>query len=140
MRVVEFESPEFSYCPNCDPGGVGCKIYETRPEVCRVTNCLWMNQDVVPADLRPDRCGVMFEIPPFSLVYVGYVDPKRPDAWKDPAPQLLIQKIKDAGNSVVILSKDKKKTYFSLTAGDTIERVRADLRNCVAKNLERGVI
>lgn len=105
-----------------------------------MTNCLWMNQEVIPDDLRPDRCGIMFEIPPFSIVYVGYIDPERPDAWKDPAPQLLIQKIKDAGNSVVILSQSKRKKYYSLTAGDTIERVRADLQNSVAKNIERGTI
>ena len=38
----------------------GCGIYEGRPATCREFQCLWKARDLVPAELRPDRLGVMF--------------------------------------------------------------------------------
>ena len=31
---------DYEWCSNCEIG-VGCKIYETRPQVCKDFSCLW---------------------------------------------------------------------------------------------------
>lgn len=40
--------------------GKGCRIYETRPTVCRRWFCLWRRIDAMPDEARPDRSGVIF--------------------------------------------------------------------------------
>lgn len=45
-------------CPNCD-AGKGCKIYETRPQVCRTYLCGWRMMDFLDETMRPDLCGVV---------------------------------------------------------------------------------
>jgi hypothetical protein len=99
-----------------------------------------LKQPQIPESFRPDRCGVMFELPSFSRVYIGHVDPSRPDVWKSPQVQVFIQKIKQAGHSVVICTSDKSKTFYSLSEGDTIENVKADLVNCAQKHIAQGLM
>ena len=40
----------------------GCSFYKNRPQVCKSFNCLWLESDVLGADLRPDKCGVVFQL------------------------------------------------------------------------------
>jgi hypothetical protein len=40
------------------PGG--CSIHPTRPEECRLYDCLWM-QGMGPDSWRPDRCGLVLD-------------------------------------------------------------------------------
>lgn len=77
----------------------GCKIYAGRPAPCRLWNCRWLvNQDT--ADLsRPDRSHYVIDIVPdfitmehndtgeqYNLEVVQiWIDPKYPDAHRDPA-------------------------------------------------------
>lgn len=82
----------------------------------------------------------MFERPNHSNLYLGYVDPARPDAWESHPVQVFVQKIKTAGSSVVIFTEDKSRTLYSLKTGDTLENVRNDLSRCVQKHLEQGAI
>jgi hypothetical protein len=48
-------------CVNCKVGG-GCKIYQTRPEGCRVYHCGWRELGELDESWRPDRCGVLIEV------------------------------------------------------------------------------
>jgi hypothetical protein len=41
--------------------GVGCQIYEERPGECKQYQCMWTQMENVSEDLRPDRCGVIFD-------------------------------------------------------------------------------
>jgi len=41
--------------------GGGCSIYESRPTSCREFRCQWLVNESAQDDMRPDRCGVMFE-------------------------------------------------------------------------------
>jgi hypothetical protein len=56
----ELKKPAFTLCQHCT--GSGCGIYETRPSVCRSWNCVWRELGALPDALRPDRCGVMFDL------------------------------------------------------------------------------
>src|SRR5512137_468959 len=91
------ESPANNLCPFCIIGK-GCSIYETRGEGCRLFGCLWWRQTQIPELLRPDRCGVMFELPAYCHTYIGYVDPGNSEAFKKPEVSVLIRKITEAGH------------------------------------------
>lgn len=60
IRSPELVKPAYVLCPHCT--GAGCGIYETRPSVCRSWHCLWRWLGTLPEELRPDRCGVMFDL------------------------------------------------------------------------------
>ena len=81
---------------------MGCAIYDDRPESCLTYQCVWLQDQVMPDDLRPDRCGVMFEIPHGMNTIAGLVDPDRPNAWKAKRVRQLIGKFQEAGYPVLI--------------------------------------
>jgi hypothetical protein len=53
-----FSKPPNTPCPHLVQ--IGCGIYETRPPVCRRFQCAWLAAPNLPAEMRPDRCGVLF--------------------------------------------------------------------------------
>jgi hypothetical protein len=58
--VVEIDKPAWTECSSVADGK--CSIYEKRPESCRKCECAYIQMPwAVPADLRPDKCGVIFE-------------------------------------------------------------------------------
>lgn len=139
MGVPNFNSPEYSYCPKCKPNK-GCTIWKVRPDVCKNTSCVWLKQSQIPDSFRPDRIGVMFELPSASRVYVAHVDPKRPNAWKEGPAQVFIKKIKEAGHSVVVCTKDKSQTFYSLCEGDTLKNVQRQLLNSIQFHQAQGLM
>ena len=110
------ESPAGVMCSK--NSGTGCTIYESRPQVCRPFECLWLQQEQIPDDLRPDRCGVMFEIPYGSDTWIGYVSPDKPDALKEEKVLKLIARINEAGHSVSVMDTQGK-NHFSLAENVT---------------------
>lgn len=139
MAITEFDSPEYSYCKNCVPN-VGCAIWKDRPNVCRNTDCVWLKEEQIPDIFRPDRCGVMFELPSQSSVYVGHVDPDNPEVWNSPELSIFIKKINESGHSVVICTSNKSKTFYSLSKGDTIDNVKKELLRSIKFHKDRGLI
>ena len=53
-------SPIGIYCKHCDHNK-GCTIYKDRPEECRIYQCMWTQMENVGEELRPDKCGVIFD-------------------------------------------------------------------------------
>ena len=47
-------------CPHCDEGR-GCRIYGTRPVVCRGFFCEWRLNPQIPATWRPDKSGIFID-------------------------------------------------------------------------------
>lgn len=76
--------------------GKGCDIYERCPPSCRLWSCAWLTGEFVGR--RPDRSGYVIDIMPDYItlrphdgapekrvpVRQVWIDPGRPDAWKDP--------------------------------------------------------
>jgi hypothetical protein len=139
MKIVEMNSKEYSYCEKCDPG-VGCSIWEKRPDVCRNTNCVWVVEEQIPNTFRPDKVGVMFERPSKCNVYIGHVDPDRVDVWHSPHLAVFVDKINQAGFSVVLCTEKSGENFFSLAPGDNIDRVKAELQSCYNSHKERGLV
>lgn len=54
------KKPAGQICPNHN--GVGCSIYQNRPQTCRDWFCLWRRDDGLPETANPAKCGVAFSV------------------------------------------------------------------------------
>lgn len=54
----ELKKPPGILCSNCDPGK-GCKIYQSRPSVCRNWHCGWRLASSLGPEWRPDRSRIL---------------------------------------------------------------------------------
>lgn len=57
-KVPELKKPNGKLCTFCNKDG--CTIYKERPSDCRQFECAWL-QSGASLDLRPDKCGILFE-------------------------------------------------------------------------------
>ena len=65
-KVPIIDTPEMKkspgvLCPNC-VAGIGCQIYETRPEVCREHYCGWRHLALLDDSWRPDLSNIYVEL------------------------------------------------------------------------------
>lgn len=60
IETIIIDSPAGDLCNYCDKN-VGCKVHEERPKICRDFLCAYAEHERAPIDLRPDRCGIIFE-------------------------------------------------------------------------------
>ena len=85
MAVDEIEKPGHKWCQHCDIG-IGCRIYEDRPESCRVYECLWLKtqklDNPIPLEIRPDKYRVVIGTANDGEDLILYVSQDQPDAWK----------------------------------------------------------
>lgn len=57
--VVEFDKPAWRRCDFCV--GTTCIIYPTRPQSCKDCQCAYIQMEKCGLELRPDKCGIIFE-------------------------------------------------------------------------------
>lgn len=76
IESVMIESPAGVLCDHCDKN-VGCKVHEERPKICRDFLCSYAQQNNAPIELRPDKCGVIFEKLDDDM-FVGTLRPNQP--------------------------------------------------------------
>lgn len=62
-------------CHYCEKNK-GCKIYDERPTICRTFLCAYAQQKKMTEDLRPDKCGIIFEKLDDTL-FLGVVRPNK---------------------------------------------------------------
>lgn len=91
--IPSLDKPAGKWCEHCAIGE-GCKVYETRPALCVDFQCLWLmsqSKDApLPAELRPDRCKVVFSPTTNPDIMAGITMPGAPDAWRRKAARDLI--------------------------------------------------
>jgi hypothetical protein len=72
--------------------------------MCSTYHCAWLWSKTWAEDLRPDRCGVMFE--PVGKrgpeVWIGMVDPKRPSSFREGAARKMIERMTREGFGVIL--------------------------------------
>ena len=137
MAAKEIDLNLNQWCTHC-LSGEGCGIHNDRSQTCRDWECLWLSQPQIPDTLRPDKCGVVFELPNYSTTYVGYVIPDRLGAWEKPDVRVFINKINKAGYSVLIIQGNEQ--FYSLVDGMTKEAMYAELYTSLTKHVEEGII
>lgn len=116
MGVKELDKPNDKWCDHCDKSS-GCTIYETRPESCRIFECVWLQtqtpthpgQTPLPPELQPNRCHVVLcQHPTDEKVIQARVDPVYPDAWKKGPIGRLIARLSEHGVSIIVACGDKR--------------------------------
>ena len=71
LPIKALGKPANMTCVHCDRG---CSIHESKPFECHSFDCSWRQSGVDNDDLRPDKCGVVFEKTDKSTVF-GNVSP-----------------------------------------------------------------
>src|SRR5215831_5876594 len=83
LDVPEAGKPRNDWCPHCNHHG--CKIYESRPQICRDYTCAWLVNKSYPDYWKPSECGMIVDFGeaegalPALLIHV---DPDTPDRWR----------------------------------------------------------
>jgi hypothetical protein len=101
VPVKEIGLPAFTQCPQLQPmpaAKPGCGIYAQRPRSCRNWSCLWLKNVDWDDELRPDRCGVVFdEVPDIIRIQdkehpcmQGWVRPGMPEDFWQRQPVLAV--------------------------------------------------
>jgi len=100
LEIEELKKPAGPPCPNCILTG-GCKIYATRPDVCRDFECEWLRQRHLTRPFRPDRIGVIFMEAVTADEYWAVCAPTRPLAWRQPRVFAYLVSVAKTGRTVV---------------------------------------
>lgn len=58
LDIKSVDSKAGEMCKHCDKG---CMIYNKRPNECKTFNCAYLQMENVGKELRPDKCGIIFE-------------------------------------------------------------------------------
>lgn len=115
MKVQELEKPANTWCTHCDKG-VGCRIYEARPQSCREYECLWLRSQAfdhpMPPALRPDRSHVVMGTINNGNDVILYVPPEHPDAWQTPTCAEAVGRFVSGGIAVYLSRNDIVKRIF----------------------------
>ena len=82
LEIVELKKPAGLLC--AQGGAGGCRIYATRPGVCREFECEWLTSRKLAAHMRPDRTGVLLMEDGEADEYRAVCAPSRPHAWRQP--------------------------------------------------------
>lgn len=69
------------WCQHCVPGR-GCGIHETRPDHCRAFHCLWMTENWLGPEWKPEQAKFVMTIDPVTRFLLIQLDPGQPSAWK----------------------------------------------------------
>jgi hypothetical protein len=79
--IPPLAKPAGRWCVHCKPGS-GCGAYEARPQHCRSFHCLWMLQDWLGPEWKPDRAKMVLTIDPVTNFMLVQLDPGQPGAWR----------------------------------------------------------
>ena len=144
LSVVEIDKPAGAWCRAVEwtRAGGRCKVHPERPDACRTFECIWLQSQVrtptngfppgqvLPPQMRPDRCGVVFAqeaylngpVDPDNRKMVLFVDPNHPFAWREPGPMAQINGFLARGGTVEVNVGSDQVTLRRGTGRVVVER------------------
>jgi hypothetical protein len=96
MGARALNKPAGTWCKHCKIG-TGCGIYETRPEECRTFFCMWLAENSMGEEWRPDRSKLVITLASDEKSLEVRCDPGFPDAWRKEPYQRTIRAWAEAG-------------------------------------------
>jgi hypothetical protein len=69
------------WCPHCTPGR-GCGIHDTRPDHCRAFHCLWMTENWLGDEWKPEKSKMVLTFDPQTHFLFIQLDPGHPSSWR----------------------------------------------------------
>jgi hypothetical protein len=125
LQIKETDSKPCVYCKHCEPN-VGCKIYDSRPDECRIFECSWKQMENAHIDLRPDNCHVVFEKWSDNVIVGSMNTPDISDLI-----MAQIDYFRSEGISVLMVNYfERYRTYF-LAENHTKEFIRKEIENSI---------
>jgi hypothetical protein len=100
LEIPEFNKPAGPPCEHCLASG-GCKIYATRPQLCRDFECEWLTDRALPTTMRPDRVGTILMEADDTDEYRAVCAPSRPNAWRHRQVFAHLVRVAKTGRTVV---------------------------------------
>jgi hypothetical protein len=81
FRIPVLNKQEGKWCQHCAIGK-GCGIYEDRPQQCRDFMCLWLQDQTLLPDWKPEVSKIVLSVFPATGFVYAQVDPGTPFAWQ----------------------------------------------------------
>ena len=116
-----------NWCPNCLPGR-GCKIYDSRPQQCRAFHCLWITQDFLGPDWKPDKARFVLTMDAATRWLFVQADPGAAQAWRKEPYYAQLKRWAAAGNRPVIVFVRKHATALTTNGETVLGEIGADER------------
>jgi uncharacterized protein len=94
LHVTELNKPSHVRCVHLIQGVAtrpGCSIYHKRPQSCKDFECMWLQEDDMPQELRPDRSHVVLWVTSNGKILIASVDPAFPNAYREGEMGRLLQ-------------------------------------------------
>jgi len=90
MGIYALDKPRGRWCDHAMPGR-GCAIYDDRPQECRTFSCLWLLDDNLGPEWKPEKSKMVLTADEASRRTMVYVDASAPNAWqREPFQQRLM--------------------------------------------------
>lgn len=121
LPVRELNKPANTRCPH-QRFHKGCNNYARRPAPCKLWNCVWLTGKDTGDMRRPDRVHYVVDIVPdfikirddqtgemtaFEVIQV-WVDPKHPNAHRDPALRAYLERRAQEGKLALVRSASEQ--------------------------------
>lgn len=81
MGVESLAKPRMTWCVHCDIG-VGCRIYQERPEACATFYCTWRLSPQLGEEWRPSLSGMVMSFEPARQRLNISIDSDRGLSWR----------------------------------------------------------
>jgi hypothetical protein len=121
--------PINTWCRFCDPKA-GCKIYDGRPKLCREYECLWLQSQArkpMPAELRPNRCKIIFDVNADGTLLVARVDPAYRGAEKAAPVVEFMDRLLRQGVMTYIICGETRQIYGHPGNNELVKIVEASI-------------
>jgi hypothetical protein len=119
--IEQLNKPPNTQCKHCNNG---CEIHDTKPDECSGFNCAYVQSKSNDENLRPDKCGIIFE--KYSdNIFLGTV---RTDMDVSDAGHRQIRSFLDQGYSVVLYSKHISELNYMICDRHDEDQIRAEFQ------------